>query len=225
MKTKLKLGDSVVVKQGVKEPDFEEFEIGGWQGRIIKIDTESDKNNVLITIEWDSFTLKQIPSNYISISERDGYDWQKMVLYDSELEKTKPRDKKRDTEQAQDKLAFEHHWDSFGDQGARIVKVLADVDQQDIMQCLQKWVEYLDKELSFPIAAIVAESADDRLIRYGDKVLIKKLSTINDLYGIIASIRLDGKHYEYPLCDLDVIDEQTTNFQLIDDYLTWFGNR
>ena len=55
METIFQLGDSVVVKQGIKEPDFEEFEIGGWQGRITEINTKSDKNNVLITIEWDSF--------------------------------------------------------------------------------------------------------------------------------------------------------------------------
>lgn len=61
----MKLGDSVIVKQGVKEPDLEEFEIGGWQGRVVDIDTKSDKDDILITIEWDSLTLRQIPSNYI----------------------------------------------------------------------------------------------------------------------------------------------------------------
>ena len=225
METKFQLGDSVVVKQGIKEPDFEEFEIGGWQGRITEINTKSDKNNALITIEWDSFTLHQIPSNYISVSERDGYDWQKMVLYDSELERTKPRDKKEDVERMQNKLAEEHYWDSFGDQGTRILKILADTNQQNIMQCLEKWVEHLDKELNFPIAAIAAESADDWLIQDGDKVLIKNLATIDEIYGIIASIRLNGKQYGFPFCDLKVADKQTTNFQLIDDYRTWFGNR
>ncbi len=102
---------------------------------------------------------------------------------------------------------------------------MANADQRDIMQCLQKWAESLDKELSFPIAAIVAESDDNWLIRNGDKVLIKKLSHIEDIYGIIASIRLNGKQYEYPLCDPEAIDKLTTNFQLIDDYRTWFGNR
>ena len=55
---KLKNGDSVIVKHGVKEPYLEEFEIGGWQGRVVEIDTNSDKDNILITIEWDSLTLK-----------------------------------------------------------------------------------------------------------------------------------------------------------------------
>lgn len=222
---KLKLGDSVIVKQGVKEPDLEEFEIGGWQGRVVGIDTNSDKDNILITIEWDSLTLKQIPSNYIEQSEKEGFDWQNMTLYDSELEKTNPRDIKENVKKVQDKLTDKHQWDSFGDEGIRISKILGNVNPCDEMKCLQKWVEYLDKELIFPIRAIVSDSEDDWLIKSGDKVLIKSLTHIVDMYGIIASIRLNGEKYEFPLCDLEVIDKTKADFQLIDDYRTWFANR
>ena len=72
MKSNFKIGDSVVVREGVKEPDLEEFEIGGWQGRVLEIDSDSDKDNVLITTEWDSFTFLQMPSDYIKQSEIDG---------------------------------------------------------------------------------------------------------------------------------------------------------
>ena len=30
-------GDSVIVIAGTKEPDFEELDIGGWQGRVLEI--------------------------------------------------------------------------------------------------------------------------------------------------------------------------------------------
>jgi len=120
----MKLGDSVIVKQGVKEPDFEEFSIGGWQGRVVEIDTKSDKDNNLIMIEWDSLTLRQIPSKYIEQSERDGLDWKNMTLYESELEKSKPRDTKENVKQTQDKLSDNHYWDSLGDEVIRISKIL-----------------------------------------------------------------------------------------------------
>ena len=80
MSLKLNIGDAVIVRQGIKEPDLEEIEIGGWQGRVVGIDVKSDNDNILITIEWDSLTLKQIPSYYIEQSERDGYDGQTMIL-------------------------------------------------------------------------------------------------------------------------------------------------
>lgn len=221
----IKLKDSVIVKQGVKEPDLEDFEVGGWQGRVVEIDTKSEKDNILITIEWDSLTLRQIPSNYIEQSERDGFDWKNLTLYESELERTKPRDKREHVKQTQDKLTDKHRWDSLGDEGERISKVLDKVNPHDELKCLQKWVEYLDNELTFPIHAIVTDSEDNWVIKSGDKVTIKSLPHIVDVYGIIASLRLNGEKYEFPLCDLEVIDATKADFQLIDDYRIWFANR
>jgi len=225
MNLKYKLGDSVIVKQGIKEPDLGNFEIGGWQGRIIEMNSKSRKDNTLITIEWDSLTLGQIPSDYIEQSERDGYDWQSMTLYESDLEKAIPRDKKRNVKKIQDKLSEEHYWASHGDEGIRISKVLDKVDPNDEMACLEAWVEYLDKELTFPVHAIVTDSEDNRLIEPGNKVLIKSLPHIVDMYGIIASIRLNGRKFQFPLCDVEVIDKSKPDFQLINDYRIWFANR
>jgi len=50
------VGESVVVKPGVSDPDTG-GDIGGWQGRISAIfDAEET-----LTIQWDSLTLKSIP--------------------------------------------------------------------------------------------------------------------------------------------------------------------
>lgn len=221
----IKLGDSVIVKKGVKEPDFEEFEIGGWQGRVVDIDTKSDKDNILITIEWDSLTLKQIPSNYIAQSEQDGFDWENMTLYESELVKTQARDNKRSVEQAKDKLSNIHYWDSFGDAGIRIAKVLSNVNLYDEMECLQKWVEYLDNKLSFPIHAIVSGTEVNGVINDGDELIIKSLSHFMEIYGVIADIKFNGKKHELPLCELKAIDKTKADFQLINDHRIWFANR
>jgi hypothetical protein len=219
------IGDSVKVKPGIKEPDLEEFEIGDWQGRIVEIDTKSDNENILITIEWDSISLRELPDNYIEQSEIDGLDWQKITLYGSELEKSTSRDKKENVKKAQDKLSKKFHWASFGEEGLRISKILGNANPHNEMKCLQKWVDHLDKKLTFPIDAFVSESEDNLLIKDGDKVIIKSLPHIVDLYGIIASIRLGGKRYEFPLCDLEVIDRSKPDFQLIDDYNIWFSNK
>ena len=222
---KLELGDCVIVNKGIKDPDLEEFEISGWQGRIVEIDANFDKDNILVTIEWDSLTLEQIPLKYIEQSEKDGFDWQIMTLFDSELKKTKPRDKKENVKLVQDKLSYKHQWAWLGDEGIRISRVLDNINLDDEMKCLQRWVEFLDTELTYPIQAIVSDSEDNRLIKSGDKVLIKSLPHILEMYGIIASIRLNGKNYKFPLCDLAAIDTTKSEFQLIDDYRTWFANR
>jgi hypothetical protein len=42
MKMEIKIGDSVRVKPGVKDPDYEN-DMSGWQGRITHIDTDEGK--------------------------------------------------------------------------------------------------------------------------------------------------------------------------------------
>lgn len=225
MNMKFKIGDSVIVKTGVKEPDFEEIELAGWKGRVTEVDSKSNKDNTLITIEWDSITLLKIPSDYIKQSEIDGCDWSSMILFESDLEISAPSDKKGDVIKTKDKLSDLYQWASFGEQGLRISKILDGINADNEMQCLKKWVDHLDKELIFPVDAIVSESEDNWLIKSGDKVVIKSLPHIVDMYGIIASITLNRKKFEFPLCDLEVTDKTHANFQFIDDYCTWFSNR
>ncbi len=122
-------------------------------------------------------------------------------------------------------MSDKYHWVSLGQEGFRISNVLQGINPRNEIKCLQKWVEHLNKELTFPIQAIVSESDDDRLIKDGDNVLIKSLPHIVDMYGVIALILHKGKKYQFPLCDLEVIDKTLTDYQLIDDYCIWFGNR
>lgn len=219
----LKIKDSVIVKKGIKEPDSEEFEIGGWQGRVINIDNDTDY--ILITIEWDSLTLGQLPSNFIQQSEIEGLDWKKMTLYESDIDKTVPRDKKENVKKVQDKLSDKYYWASYGEEGLRISNVLGEMKRSDEMKCFNIWEKYLDKNLSFPILATVDESENNWLIKNGDELKIKALSNFVELYGIIATVKFKRKTYEYPLCDLEVIDTKNKDYQLINDYRIWFANR
>lgn len=58
----------------------------------------------------------------------------------------------------------------------------------------------------------MTESEDHWLIKSGDKVLLKLLPHIVDLYGIIATINLKGEKYEFSLCDLEVVDMKIDDF-------------
>jgi hypothetical protein len=222
----LKIGNSVKVKHGVKDPDSINFEIGGWQGRVIEIEKETDNmGNTLITIEWDSLTLAQLPAKFIHQSNTDKLDWKTINLYESDLDKTVSRDKKSEVKKVQKLLAKQYYWTTLGESGLRISNILAGLNPSDEMKSFQRWNEILENELSFPIQAIVAESEDNWLIKTGDKLQIKSLSEIVDLYGIIAKIKLNGKTLEYPLCNLMVLDKESTNYQMINDYGVWFANR
>lgn len=104
-KSKFKLGDSVVVKPNVEDPDLN-INIGGWQGRI----SEIKKGDNLICINWDSLTLKQMSPETIDQCEEDGLDWTKMYLDQEEVEPTSSRDSEDDVEETIIQLEDKHNW-------------------------------------------------------------------------------------------------------------------
>lgn len=84
-----KVGHCVVVKKGVRDPDYD-IEIGGWKGKIYDIERADDP---LLSIEWDYETQRKIPISMIKACEKDNLDYTKMSLLASEVEPAMPADK------------------------------------------------------------------------------------------------------------------------------------
>ena len=68
MDRKLKIGDTVKVKNGTTDSEFG-IDIGGWHGQILQIVNDQ------AVINWDSITLSNIPDEYIFQCEQEGLDW------------------------------------------------------------------------------------------------------------------------------------------------------
>jgi hypothetical protein len=221
----MKIGDSVKVKTGVLEPDTELFEISGWQGRIIELDTLSTDEDTLVSIEWDSATLQLIPGDYIMQSEVEGLGWEMMVLFESNIELTDSRDNVSEVKKMQEELSEKYYWCSLGEDGLRIAAVLDGTNREDEMKCFTIWNKHLNSSLSFPIKAVVSESEENDKIKEGTDVEISLLSKVDECYGILASITTNGIKFEFPLCDLEVTEKKSANYQFINDYTVWFANR
>jgi hypothetical protein len=215
-----KEGDSVVVKPRIVDPDFG-IEIGGWQGRILG--TGPDREDTVL-IGWDSITLKNMPGSVIEQSEEQGLDWTKMYLEAQEVELTSPRDTEQDVASAISELARKHAWSYLGEQGKRIGKVLAGVDE-DEMAALDAWEEHLNKSLVFPFEAEVAEYQERGPLQAGDRVKVTGIALVDDLHGVIADLRQGRRTYAFPLCDLEVTDRHSPDYQIVKDYAVWFANR
>ena len=87
---RLDIGDSVVVKPGVIDPDLDN-NIGGWQGRVIEAD---DGDSVFI--RWDSITLQKIGLDLAIQCENENLDWAFMTLDMAEIQKAASRDTEKD---------------------------------------------------------------------------------------------------------------------------------
>lgn len=222
-----KIGDSVRVKQGTTDPDNESQIIGGWQGRIVEIAPNTDTpDETLYLVEWDSITLKNIPDEQITYSERNDLDWTALNLYSSDLETAIERDSQDDTEAMQNVIHDLHYWDSFGEQGARIAQVVpklaTDADELDYYRT---WQTYLNSKLTFPIQAYIAESANPELLKEGSLVVINSLPEIFAKFGVFAHITRQGNKYRFPLNHLEVVSKTSKKRQIIDDYICWFEYR
>ncbi len=217
--SRLKVGDSVVVKAGVKDPD-KGNDLGGWQGRVIAIEDDS------VDIAWDSLTLKAMPISMIEWCEEEGLDWAEMRLALDEVGVVKPRDTKSDVAKVKRKLASKHGWVALGEEGKRIQKVLAGVEADNMMEALAAWRDYLEATLTFPFDCFVAESQDRGPMHAGDKVKVTSINEVeDDMYGLIADFRVGHRKYAFPLCDLEATDEKSANYQPVKDYVVWFANR
>jgi hypothetical protein len=217
------VGDSVVVKAGVTDPDFG-TDLDGWQGRIV--DTHrSKKEGPLVTVRWDSVTLKEMPDSLIVQCEEQGLGWTEFTLLAGEVERAAPRDGAQDAERVAEGLARQHAWSYLGEQGRRIDQILAGVDPDDEMACLHAWKDHLAEKLACPFEAEVYEYQDRGPLQAGDRLQVTGISLVDDLYGLIVDVWRGRRKYAFPLCDLDVVEEKAPNHQLVQDYRVWFANR
>ena len=90
MTMRLDIGDSVVVKSGVIDPDLD-IDIGGWQGRVMETD---DGDSVFI--RWDSITLQEMGLDVAIQCENENLNWEVMTLDMADVQKATSRDTEKD---------------------------------------------------------------------------------------------------------------------------------
>ena len=215
-----KIGDSVAVKAQVTDPDFG-FDIGGWQGRISEIQADDH----LVCIDWDSQTLKKMPGNFITQCEEQGFGWEQLYLEMTEVEPAEARDTPAEVARVYGQLQDKHAFDHLGPEGVGIRKVLANVDSNNETAIWHAWKQHLQTCLSFPFEAGIAEVQERGSLQAGQKVMVQGMLSVDDLYGILVAVKRDGQIYHFPLCDLEVANLKSANYQPVKDYVVWFANR
>ena len=254
LREQFNVGDSVIVKKGVIDPDYSD-DIGGWQGRIYEIDDNASKP--LVSIEWDSLTLKNMPHQLIEKSEKDGLQWTEMLLYVDEIELTQPRDKQEEIpvtiENLKRELKLEENdefeEEEYDDQMKRIQNILGVKNEEEMTvdgDNLKKYYKYLNTNIDFSVSVTGVEDfhwEEYYVFGPGDQGEYKKLKKTHPSYtdkykiidlddeldweeGILVNVKRisDNKKFTLPLADLESEDDNSTNYQILDDYSVWFVN-
>ena len=144
------IGELVVVKPGVIDPDYE-FDMGGWQGRVTENHHADEQGNPLVSIAWDSITLKQMPVEMIERCEEDGLDWSLMGLYASEVTSASPRDKIHQVDQVKAEIENTHEMDYLGEQGRRLQQVLNSGGRKRRVGQVQGMGKIFERKTYFPV--------------------------------------------------------------------------
>ncbi|MBN1311117.1 MAG: hypothetical protein JXB30_06830 [Anaerolineae bacterium] len=223
MSEKFKIGDSVVVKPGVADPDNGQ-DIGGWQGRVVSLGTYQEKK--LVTIQWDSITLENMPEEVIEQCEEAGTNWAEIVLGIDEVQPAKARDTEKQVKEVEGKLRDQSGWLWLGPEGKTIRKVLEGVDPDDDFEAFEAWYKHLSANLKLPFEAEIDEWQDRGPHRPGDKLTVLAFEEeVEDLYGVMVDVKGKRGMFVFPLCDLAAVDKKSDNYDLIEEYRVWFANR
>jgi hypothetical protein len=221
-KPEFQVGDSVVVKPGVKDVD-QGYDMQGWQGRVVEVLAQQQPPVLLIT--WDSLTLRSFPPQMIETCEYEGSSWSSYYLSSEDIQKTEPRDTQDDVDAAIAEISAQYAWAFLGDEGKGIQKVLQEIDTEDEMTCFKAWYAHFSKVLTFPFEAEVSEFQESGPLQAGDVVRVIGLSDIDDLYGVLVHVKKKRRRYLFPLCDLAVADKKSPLYDPVYEYAVWFANR
>ncbi len=217
-----KVNDSVVVKSGVQDVDFD-VDIGGWQGRVEEV--EPREREGILLIHWDSVTLREMPDEMIEGCEKQGLSWALYPIPASDVEPARPRDTQTDVDRVVEELEKKHAWIGIGPEGRAIQEVLAGVDPDDEVAAFDAWNDHMEEHLDFPFEAKVNEFQERGPLRGGDQVTVVSIAGLDYTYGVIVHLRRGGQWYDFPLCDLAVLDTSSPNHDLVQEYRVWFANR
>ncbi len=235
---KYKVGDIVKVKEGIKDPDFEDSDISNWQGEIVEFDeAELNDDEVVFLIKWDNTTLNQMSDEYLERVELEGFSASEMYLGESDVEFAEPRP---------DEDLVERNIVVLDEQEKRIAEVLGDTDIDYSDEKLEKYRKFLEANLNPNLLLTGREDFpwEERfLFGYGDKYEYKEMKKtrpsckdlfrfmaiedeIDDRWKLVAKVKRlsDRKFFSIPLCDLEPKDEECPDYQILKDYSSWITN-
>jgi hypothetical protein len=217
------MGQSVRVKRGILCPDDPDYDLSGWQGRIIDIDDEEvDEQTVGIT--WDSITLEEMPKTYIEKSEKEGLSWSDIYLDVNDVEPAQPRDSEDDVVQIRDELEARFGWISLGEEGELIQGVVNSAESLDERDVMKAWKKHFEEFLHFPFGTVI-ERQQRSPLNEGDKLKVLGIELVDDHHGIIVNCMKGSERYDFPLVDLKIIADDPINAHQVQAYCTWFANR
>ena len=212
---KFNVGDLVRVKHGVTDVDYPDIPMGGWVGNISKVADDS------YLVEWTIETLEHVHPVYRKRCERDGVDYEEYWVHVSTLEPApaEPVNVEQPTAIITRPL-------STDDQDDRICMVFELTSDDSLPYNSEAteliYVNYLKANLRLPFSARSFDPIKGRKREVTVTGMCEEFP-IDEGFGVVCDVLDGGEKAQIPLSKLKV-DSDNPNYQMVDDYITWFVN-
>jgi hypothetical protein len=215
------VGDRVLVRRGVTDPDFPDLPIGGWAGTVVEVQTRESPPTVLV--RWSPATLAGIHPVFRKRSERDGFDIGEMWLGHDDLE---PDDGAGGGIEQPSAIVTRPLSTDDQDDRVRAVLGLTSDDSLPLVdeQTLRAFHAHLSTRLKFPLhASWEPENGPARPITILGLAEPDEELGADDGVGLICRGTAAGRVVDVPLAEC-VPEPGSPNWQLLADYAYWFWN-
>lgn len=118
----------------------------------------------------------------------------------------------------------------YEEQEARVQQIFGLAEDEELpdvdLETLEVYYHHLKRHLSFPFAATYTEGVGPlKDETYSITVTgLEDFEMIDEFYGLVCEGREGRRKIVVPLAIVEVTDEQSKNYQLVDDYCFWFWN-
>ena len=212
---KFNVGDLVRVKHGITDVDYPDIPMGGWVGRV------SATGNYTHLVRWIVETLENVHPVYRKRCERDGNDFSEYWVGENDLEPApiEPLDMEQPTAIITRPLSADNQID-------RISMVFGLTSNDPLPYDSEAteliYFKYLKANLTFPFAARSFDPIKDRKRDLTVTGMCEDFP-IDEGFGVVCDVLDGGEKAQMPLSELEV-DPDNPNYQMVDDYITWFVN-
>ncbi len=221
------LGDSVRVKDGVQDPDYEGLCIGGWTGTIEEIDTDQDPPFLLIA--WDPRTLDELVGEaFLARAAQYGLDGSSIWLEATEVERLDLAQGTQPPQPADIEVPLREDFEEEDIEAELRLAEIFGLDEHGALPMVSEnalliYHQYLQEHLQFPFAVEYCEESEEpeEVYKLIEVANLAGQDEIDLEDGILCHGKFEQWDVMVPLADV-VVDDDESNFQIIDDYQYWF---
>ena len=216
-------GDIVRVRPGTTDPDFTDFNLGGWVG-VIQDTYPGPPQTYLIA--WGEATLQAIPPAFQVRCDRDGLAWEEMWLGAEDLELNEGREVA--IELSATPVARPLRMDEAEDRVRAVMGLSSDEPLPHVnFDTLHRYYEHLTERLTLPFRgawereSINFAERDEPITVH--RVVAPERDGLTDMHGLFCVGRTESGSVDAPLAEVSA-PEGSPNHQLLKDFAFWFWN-